>query len=68
MVQEFDEAYIILDALDECKDGMELLENVDEIAGWNLKKLHILATSRREKDIVQGGTTGLKYSMKSRER
>jgi hypothetical protein len=53
MIWEFGETYIILDALDECKDREELLEGVRAIAGWELKKLHILVTSRREKDIEE---------------
>lgn len=53
MIQESGETYIILDALDECKDREELLEGVRAIAGWELKKLHILVTSRREKDIEE---------------
>jgi hypothetical protein len=53
MVREFGETYIILDALDECKNREELLEGLGEIVSWELKKLHILVTSRREKDIEQ---------------
>ncbi|KAH0547714.1 hypothetical protein FGG08_000204 [Glutinoglossum americanum] len=51
MVQEFDETFVILDALDECKEREELLGDVEEIAGWKAGKLHLLATSRSEKDI-----------------
>jgi hypothetical protein len=50
MIQEFDEIFVILDALDECKERTELLEGIKKIAGWK-KKPHILVTSRREKDI-----------------
>jgi len=53
MIREFGETYIILDALDECKDREELLEGVRAVVGWELKKLHILVTSRREKDIEE---------------
>jgi hypothetical protein len=55
MIQAFDETFIILDALDECKGRQELLENIDEIGKWKTEKLHILCTSRREKDISYGG-------------
>jgi hypothetical protein len=51
LIQEFDETYIVLDALDECKNRQDLLENMEKIARWKLRKLHILATSRRETDI-----------------
>jgi hypothetical protein len=53
IVQEFDETFIILDALDECTERQELLTNIEEIAKWKIGKLHILATSRREKDIEE---------------
>ena len=56
MVDQFDEVFIILDALDECmkRELREvLLENIMEIAGWKLGKLHILATSRSEIDIEE---------------
>ncbi len=43
----------ILDALDECKERQELLTDIDEIAGWKNRKLHMLATSRRENDIEE---------------
>jgi hypothetical protein len=53
MTQEFNEIFVILDALDECKERQELLEDIDKIAGWRKGKLHILVTSRREKDIEE---------------
>jgi hypothetical protein len=53
MIQEFNETFIILDALDECKEREELLADIEGMAGWKLGKLHILATSRREKDIEE---------------
>lgn len=53
MVQEFDGVFIILDALDECKDRQGLLDSIKEIAGWKLGKLHIAVTSRREQDIEE---------------
>jgi hypothetical protein len=51
MILEFDETFVILDALDECKERQNLLEDIDEIVTWKMGKLHILATSRRENDI-----------------
>ena len=53
MIQEFDEIFVILDALDECKERQELLEDINKIARWKIGKSHILATSRREKDIEE---------------
>lgn len=53
MVQEFNETFIILDALDECKEREELLTDIEGIAGWKIGKLHIVATSRRKKEIEE---------------
>ena len=53
MIQAFDETFIILDALDECKERQELLEDTNGFAKWKTEKLHILSTSRREKDIEE---------------
>jgi hypothetical protein len=48
---QFPEAYIILDALDECPIRAELLSILKSIAEWQLDKLHLLVTSRKEADI-----------------
>jgi hypothetical protein len=53
-INELDHTYIILDALDECTERKQLLELIDEITQWNLQKLHVLVTSRRERDIEEG--------------
>ena len=53
MIREFDETFVILDALDECKERQNLLEDIDEMVGWKMEKLHILVTSRRENDIKE---------------
>jgi hypothetical protein len=53
MVQTFDETFIILDALDECKKRQELLEDIEIFAEWKIERLHILVTSRREKGIEE---------------
>jgi hypothetical protein len=53
MLQGFDSIFAILDALDECKERLELLEDIEEMTGWRTGKLHMLATSRREKDIEE---------------
>ncbi|KAH0548311.1 hypothetical protein GP486_007995, partial [Trichoglossum hirsutum] len=54
MVRDLSETFIILDALDECKEREDLLSVIGEIAGWKTGKLHVLVTSRREKDIEEG--------------
>ncbi|KAF8524446.1 hypothetical protein JB92DRAFT_3093811 [Gautieria morchelliformis] len=42
--------YIVLDALEECEDGNELLRLIQEIHGFG--SLHLLATSRDQLDIA----------------
>jgi hypothetical protein len=51
MIQEFPKVYVVLDALDECDQRAELIDMLEEIAGWQLQNLHLLVTSRRERDI-----------------
>lgn len=48
--------YIIVDALDECSDQDELLAMITEISNWKLTNLHLIATSRRERNIEDGLT------------
>lgn len=49
----FQETFIILDALDECSEREELLLLLENLKSWGTEKLHILATSRRERDIEE---------------
>ncbi|KFY28116.1 hypothetical protein V493_03088 [Pseudogymnoascus sp. VKM F-4281 (FW-2241)] len=51
MLQEFPQSYLILDALDECADRDELMEILEQIAGWQVEETRILLTSRKERDI-----------------
>ncbi len=53
IIGNFHQTYIILDALDECAEREELLVLIKDMAEWNIRKLHIMATSRREKDIEE---------------
>jgi hypothetical protein len=52
IIGSFKQVYVVLDALDECQDREQLLALVEEIVNWKIGKLHILATSRAEWDIV----------------
>ncbi|KAI0379596.1 hypothetical protein F5Y04DRAFT_290200 [Hypomontagnella monticulosa] len=52
MIQEFTQVFIILDALDECDNREALVGVINEIVGWNLQELHILSTSRMERDTA----------------
>ena len=49
IIQGFERAYIVLDALDECAERMRLLDVAEEIISWKPERLHVLATSRRER-------------------
>lgn len=51
ILEESPETYIILDALDECVDRQELLKLVQEFLDWKIGSLHVLVTSRKERDI-----------------
>jgi hypothetical protein len=51
MIQQLPQVYIMLDALDECTQRAELMEILETIAGWKLKNVHLIMTSRRERDI-----------------
>jgi len=53
MMESFKETFIILDALDECSERQELLEDIEDFNRWTNVNLHILSTSRREKDIAE---------------
>jgi hypothetical protein len=53
LIENSDDTFILLDALDECKDLDELLENIETMSSWNLEKLHVFVTSRNEYQIEQ---------------
>jgi hypothetical protein len=48
------EVYIVVDALDECIEREELLLVLSEMADMKPQNLHILVTSRQERDILEG--------------
>jgi hypothetical protein len=50
-MQEFTQVYVVLDALDECTQRSELMNTLEIVAGWQLDNLHLLMTSRKERDI-----------------
>ncbi|KAF8500673.1 hypothetical protein JB92DRAFT_2742061 [Gautieria morchelliformis] len=53
IIGSFDGVYIIFDALDECPDRHDFLELLEEFHGWDSDKIHLLATSRSELDILK---------------
>jgi|SRR5450432_713150 len=53
IIEEFDEIFVVLDALDECRERQELLGDIEKVVAWENPKSHIIVTSRREKDIEE---------------
>jgi len=54
LVREFDETYLILDALDECprnEHRRDVLQTLVDLRAWEEPGLHLLVTSRDEPDI-----------------
>jgi hypothetical protein len=51
MTQQFPQIYIMLDALDECGQRLELMEILEVIVGWKFSNLHLIMTSRQEQEI-----------------
>ena len=44
---------MVIDALDECNDHYQLLDQVIKVVhAWQLPQLHLLVSSRREQDII----------------
>ena len=43
--------YVVVDALDECRDRRSFAEGMKEIRSWNQANLHIFITSSRETEI-----------------
>ena len=51
LIKEIPDCFILLDALDECSDRLELMELIQTMAEWRYDSLHLLVTSRNERDI-----------------
>jgi hypothetical protein len=51
VMQQFTHVYVVLDALDECTQRQELMDVLETMAGWRLDNVHLLMTSRKERDI-----------------
>jgi hypothetical protein len=52
MLEMTPSTYIVIDALDECVDREDLLSLIKQILDWK-GGVHVLATSRKEKDIEE---------------
>lgn len=71
IAQEFQDVYIVLDALDECPRDQRhtMLQVLVELNSWSKSGIHILATSRDEVDIreTMGDLADDKISMRNDE-
>lgn len=54
VIEVFPDVYVLLDALDECTERDELMELLDELLLQEIEGLHLLTTSRREREIEDG--------------
>ena len=53
LLQSLEQAYIVIDALDECDDYYLLFDKVIKVMhAWDLSHLHVLVCSRREQNII----------------
>jgi hypothetical protein len=59
MILEFPESYLVLDALDECDNWDEALGVLQNLESLESRNLHILVTSRKERDIERSLTSFL---------
>ncbi|CAG5158427.1 uncharacterized protein ALTATR162_LOCUS5073 [Alternaria atra] len=50
-MQQLPQVYVMLDALDECAQRTELMEMLETITGWQFRNMHLIVTSRQERDI-----------------
>jgi hypothetical protein len=51
VMQHFTHVYIVLDALDECTKRQDLMDMLETVAAWQHTNMHLLMTSRKERDI-----------------
>ncbi|ORY09763.1 hypothetical protein BCR34DRAFT_602620 [Clohesyomyces aquaticus] len=51
VVKNSSSIYFIIDALDEARDKIRLLETLTEIHNWKFPNMHALVTSRQEKEF-----------------
>lgn len=51
IIQQFQEVFIVLDALDECGESEKFLEVIECVIGWEIDGAHVLLTSCQEHNI-----------------
>ena len=54
LINEFQEVFVVIDALDECRDRPKLLDGINSMRESPNDILHLLVTSRHEEDLVAG--------------
>ena len=52
MLSGSQDVYLIMDALDECRELDDVLDLIQTMRDWNLANCHVLVTSRREQPIA----------------
>lgn len=52
MLKSFQEAYILIDAIDECVDSDDLCQMLEELHASKFENLHIFVTSRPDPRLV----------------
>jgi hypothetical protein len=50
-ILQLPQLYLVLDALDECTERAELMRIIERVAAWKHERLHLLVTSRKEREI-----------------
>ncbi|KAI0577124.1 Ankyrin repeat protein [Pyrenophora tritici-repentis] len=50
-IEQLPQVYVVLDALDECSQRDDLMEIIETVTRWDLQNMHLIITSRRERDI-----------------
>ena len=53
LLSGFRNVYVIVDALDECREPNLLLKFLITLHGWDIPQCHVLVTSRKEQYIVE---------------
>lgn len=51
LIHDFPRVYLVLDALDECSNWTELTDILVSISKWRIETLHLLVTSRKEREL-----------------
>lgn len=53
LIEGFEQTYIVIDGLDECIDREDLMTWIGDLLQRNTSKLHVLFSSRQERDIEE---------------